>query len=282
MRKLLLFSFALIMFAFDANAQLNTCVPDPIYKDSTFGVFPRPYDPVASPKGGINKSACIGKPYKFVFTGVVPDSLSINALGTKIKVKIDSLILDKKDAGTIVGLPKGITWDCGGGKCKLLPKTQNCVVLYGKVDNAVKPGDFEMKIKMKAYFQTFLGPTTYDVTFPDATLSPGTYILKVEANTSQTCFVVGNEDQYLNVDKINAFPNPTFSDAKIVFSAKEADNFEFLVTDMSGKIVRKEALRVTEGWNEIQFNGATLPEGVYIYYLGNAKGKIANRLTITK
>ena len=280
MRKLLLFFFALTLFSFDTNAQLSSCVPDPLYKDSTFGVFPRPYDPVAYPKGGINKSACIGKPYKFVFTGVVPDSFFVAQLQTTVKV--DSLVLDKKDATTITGLPKGFAWDCSNGKCKFLPKTQNCVVVYGTATTANAPGDYDMKIKMTAYLKTVFGTIPYTISFPDATLAPGKYTIKLEANTSKTCFVVGNEDQYLNVDKINAFPNPTFSDAKIVFSAKEADNFDFLITDMSGRIIRKEALKVTEGWNEIQFNGSALPEGIYIYYLGNAKGKIANRLTISK
>jgi hypothetical protein len=281
MRKLLLFSFALFLFAIDANAQLNSCVPDPLYKDSLFGVFPRPYDPVAYPNGGINKSACIGKPYKFVFTGIIPDSLAVNLFGSQVKLKIDSLTLDKKDATTITGLPKGMNWDCGNKKYTFLPKSQNCVVVYGTATTANTPGNYEMKIKMKAYVQTLFGPTSQDVEFPGS-LAPGTYTIKLEANNSPTCFVVGNEDQYLNVDKINAFPNPTTSDAKIIFSAKEADNFDFLVTDMSGKIIRKEKINVAAGWNEIQFNGSTLPEGIYIYYLGNEKGKIANRLTISK
>ena len=280
MRKLLLFFFALILFSFDTNAQLSSCVPDPLYKDSTFGVFPRPYDADTYPNGGIKQSACIGKPYKFVFTGVVPDSFYVAQLQTT--VKIDSLVLDKKDATTITGMPKGFSWDCGGGKCKLLPKTQNCVVIYGTANATNAPGDYDMKIKMIAYLKTVFGTIPYTITFPDATLAPGKYTVKLEANSSKTCLVVGNEDQYLNVDKINAFPNPTFSDAKIVFSAKEADNFDFLITDMSGKIIRREAIKVTEGWNEIKFDGSALPEGIYIYYLGNAKGKIANRLTISK
>ncbi len=280
MRKLLLFSFALFLLALDANAQLNSCVPNPLYKDSLFGVFPRPYDPVTYPQGGIDKSACIGKPYKFVFTGVVPDSILVTQLG--IKIKIDSLVLDRKDAATITGLPKGFNWDCGNKKYTFLPKSQNCVVIYGTANNTNTPGNYEMKIKMKAYLQTIFGTTTYDISFPDAQLAPGNYTIKLEDNASKTCFVVGNEDQYLNVDKINAFPNPTTGDAKIVFSAKEADNFDFLVTDTAGKIIRKEKIQVVAGWNEIEFNGSSFPEGIYIYYLGNEKGKVSNRLTISK
>jgi hypothetical protein len=282
MRKSLLIMLSLVAFSFVATAQLNSCVPNPQYKDSLFGVFPKPYDPIVNPKGGINQSACIGKPFKFVFTGIIPDTLAVPLFGQLVKLKVDSLVLDKKDLKTIEGLPSGLKWDCSGGKCKFLPKSQSCIVIYGTADNTNAAKDYELKIKIKAYFQTFLGPTVYDLTFPDANLAPGKYILKLEPNASKTCYAVGNEDQYLNVDKIVAFPNPTLSDAKITFSAKESDDFDFLVTDMNGRIVQRKSVKVTEGWNEILFNGGSLPEGVYIYSLGNAKGKISNRIVIER
>jgi Secretion system C-terminal sorting domain len=281
MRKLLLFATALCFFSTFSYAQLNQCVPDPIYKDSTFGVYPKPKS-ANNPNGGINKSACIGKPFQFSLTGVVPDSLEVTFFGAKVELKLDSIVLDKKNPKTVQGLPSGIAWDCNGGNCKFLPKTQRCIVMYGTADNTNTAKDYPLKITLKAYVQTFLGPQAVDVNYPDANLAPGEYTLKLEPNASKTCFAVGNEDQLDNVDKINFYPNPTNSDAVISFSAKEADNYTFMVTDMSGKMVQTRPINVTEGWNEVLFDGATLPTGMYIYYIGNEKGRVANRFTITR
>ena len=110
MKKIILFLATCFLFSNTIKSQTNSCVPDLKYKDSLFGVYPRPYEPIIYPNGGINKSACIGKPYNFVFTTVVPDSLIVPVLG---KVKIDSIILDKKNLNTVMGLPIGLTWDSG-------------------------------------------------------------------------------------------------------------------------------------------------------------------------
>jgi hypothetical protein len=247
-----------------------------------FGVFPRPYDPVTYPTGGIDKSACIGKPFQYVFTGVVPDSLEVNVLGSKLKVKIDSLSLDKKNASTITGLPKGMSWNTPAKNGTFLPKSQNCVVVFGTADNTNKVGDYEMKINMVAYIVTFLGPLTYNLSFPDANLAPGKYTIKLEAATAKTCYVVGNEDQYLNVDKLAIFPNPTSDVSKIVFSAKEEDRFEFVVTDVNGRVYQRQNINVAAGWNEIPLDASNLANGVYFYYLGNQKGKIVEKLTVNR
>ncbi len=279
--KRLLLSTLLFCFGVTAlMAQLGSCKPDPKYKDSLFGVFPRPYDPVSSPKGGIDKSACIGKPYQFVFTGVVPDTLTVNQFGSTFKLKVDSLKIDKADPTAVEGLPKGLNWDCGTPNCLFKPKNQNCVVIFGTATNANAPKDYDLKIKMKAYLQSFLGPITYDISFPDPSLFPGKYTLKLEPNTSKTCYVVGNEDQYINVDKVNIFPNPATDVAKITFSAQNADRFDFILTDLNGRVFRQEKRNVAAGWNEFNLDCSNLADGMYIYYIGNEKGKIANRLMI--
>jgi hypothetical protein len=129
---------------------------------------------------------------------------------------------------------------------------------------------------------TFLGPLTYNLSFPDANLAPGKYTIKLEAATAKTCYVVGNEDQYLNVDKLAIFPNPTSDVSKIVFSAKEEDRFEFVVTDVNGRVYQRQNINVAAGWNEIPLDASNLANGVYFYYLGNQKGKIVEKLTVNR
>lgn len=259
-----------------ASAQ---CVPDPIYKDSTFGVYPRPYDPVAFPSGGIKQSACIGKPYKFVFTVKVPDSVAVPQLGG-LKLKLDSIKLDKKKAGTVTGLPVGISYDCNTPNCTFAAKTSGCTYLYGVAANSNTAGDYEIGIKLTAYFSTFLGPITYELNAKD--LATGKYILKLEPNNASSCFVSSIKDQNENISFINAKPNPATDFTTISFYAQEDENLDFIVADMSGKVVYKENRAAQHGINTLDLNTSNLTEGVYIYYLNSKQGRIANRLVISK
>lgn len=259
-----------------ASAQ---CIPDPIFKDSAFGVYPRPYDPAIFPNGGIKQSACIGKPYKFVFTVKVPDSVAVPQLGG-IKLKLDSIKLDKKKATTITGLPVGISYNCNTPNCTFASKTTGCTFLFGSATSANTAGDYEIGIKLTAFFTTFLGPITYEINAKD--LAAGKYILKLEPNNSTACFVSSIKDQNENISFINATPNPATDFTTISFYAVENEALDFIVSDMSGKIVHKESREAQHGINTLDFNTSNLSEGVYIYYLNSKQGRVANRLVINK
>ena len=279
MKKLLLFALLFCLMNTMANAQ---CIPDPIYKDSSFGVYPKPYEPTLNPKGGINKSACIGKPYKYIFTAKIPDTTNVNTPFGPVLAKIDSVKLDKKDPATIQGLPVGITYACDPPNCVFFPKKPACLYLYGTATAANKAGDYELKITTKGFVNVAGFSTSAAISFPDKTIAPGTYILKLEPTTSTTCFVSDAKDKNENIVHIGANPNPTNDFTTIAFYALAQDKFEFVVMDMTGKIVHQENRSVEAGINTINFDAANLAAGVYIYYLGNNKGKATNRLVVNR
>ena len=68
MIKKIISSGSLFVVFFSVMAQTPACIPNPLYKDSSSGVYPLPYDATLNPKGGIDKPACIGKPYEYVLT----------------------------------------------------------------------------------------------------------------------------------------------------------------------------------------------------------------------
>jgi hypothetical protein len=277
MKKILLFSLICLMANTFVSAQ---CIPDPIYKDSTFGVYPKPYDKDKYPQGGINKSACIGKPFKFIFTAKIPDTTVISQFGFQIPAKIDSVKLDKNDPLTVEGLPKGLTYACDPPNCVFFPKKPACLYIYGTATAVNTAKDYELKIKTIGYINIGLGPITYPLSFPDKNIAPGSYTLKLEPNNSTTCFVTGAADQNENIVHISAYPNPTNDFTTISFYALDKDIFDFVVTDLTGKVVFKETRNVEQGINSIEFEVSNYPAGAYIYYLGNNKGKTTNRLIV--
>jgi Secretion system C-terminal sorting domain len=277
MKRILLFVFVCLMASSFVSAQ---CKPDAIYKDSTFGVYPKPYDAATNPKGGINKSACIGKPYKFVFTAKIPDTTTVTQFGLKLQARIDSVRLDKNDPTSIQGLPVGMSYACNPPNCVFYPKKPACLYMYGTATNANKAGDFELKIKTIAVLDIGLGPITYPLSFPDKNIAPGTYILKLEPALSTTCFVSGTTDKYENITYISANPNPTTDLTKIAFYMVENDVLDFIVTDITGKKVHQETRNAEHGINTIDFDASKLNAGIYIYSLGNQKGRVTNRLVV--
>ncbi len=279
MKKILLFSLICLM----ANAYVSAqCTPNKVYQDSTFGVYPRPYDPVVYPKGGIEKSACIGKPYKYILTAKVPDSITVTQFGFPLSLKMDSIKLDPKNPKTVQGLPVGMTFGCNPPSCVFGAKSLGCLYLYGTATSANAAGDYDLKLEMTAYVNSALGALSQKVTFPDATLAPGKYTLKLLPANGTTCFVSDAKDKNENIVHIGASPNPTNDLTTISFYALEQDKFDFVVTDMTGKIVYQENRSVEAGINSIDFDASNLSAGVYMYFLGNNKGKATNRLVVNR
>ncbi|MGB5026097.1 MAG: hypothetical protein WBO44_12155, partial [Saprospiraceae bacterium] len=77
------FYLIILNFFIVCSVQSQNCLPDSIYRDSSAGVYPKPVSPT-NPNGGITKKACINKPYEFVFTVVVPDTVLVPAFPSPI------------------------------------------------------------------------------------------------------------------------------------------------------------------------------------------------------
>lgn len=278
MKKIL---FLIIVFCLTQVLVFAQCVPNQQYKDSTFGVYPKPYQAQTNPNGGIKESACIGKPYKTILTAKVPDSIAVAQLGG-LRIPLDSVKLDKKATTTIQGLPVGMTYGCNPPNCVFASKSLGCVTVFGTASNVNAAGDYDVKIELIAYASTFLGPFSTKITYPDATLAPGKYTIKVEGNSSTSCFVSDLNEKSENVISISASPNPTSGLTNIKFYALEDADFELLVSSVEGKIVYKAGHRVTQGLNSVQFDASGLDTGVYIYYIGNSKGKATGRIVVSE
>jgi hypothetical protein len=266
--------FVAIICAFgsiQANAQ--ACTPNPLYRDSTVGVYPSPVT-AANPNGGINKVACIGKPYSFVFTVKISDTITVPAIG---KIPLDSLTM--ATTGAIEGMPAGLSYACSPANCIFRKNTSGCIVIQGTPTTANAVRLYPLKITGKAFSSaiSFLFPNGYTATFP-GDLFPGSYELKLLANNDPGCVSATNDLK--EVSNFTAFPNPTNGKTIITIESSVSDKFEFSLTNMMGQRLETRTLNVQVGTSAFEFDASQLPNGIYMYALSKGSRVVSNKLIV--
>ncbi len=246
-----------------------SCTPNAIYKDSLFGVYPKPYDAVLNPTGGITKVACVGKPYVYTLTAKIPDTLSYSGIPIPIySIKIKS----------VKGLPTGLSYGCNKANCDYKPKDLGCVNLYGTVADTVKPRDFPLAISLSA--ATLLG--TIDLDYPGPLLPiPGTYTLKVVAKNSPLCTVAA-EDLSQEIVYLSHAPNPASDKVTFFISSEQKADYTLKIVDMTGKVLHRELLSLHSDLNTVEYDASPLSNGLYFYSISNEKGTMTRKLVVQK
>ncbi|MEP7269816.1 MAG: hypothetical protein ABI844_19525, partial [Saprospiraceae bacterium] len=104
--------------------QNPVCIPNPLYKDSTAGIYPRPYND-STKTGGIDRVACIDEDFEFPLTVNIPDMVTVTLAGAPITLSLESAKLDTVKA--VKGLPVGIKYYCNPATCEMKKNTLGCV-----------------------------------------------------------------------------------------------------------------------------------------------------------
>lgn len=248
----------------------QVCEPDETYADTT-GVFPPPFDIDSCPDCGITDTACIGNDYVFIFTIAVGETIEIVP---GFPQALDSVVvLD------ITGLPVGINYACNPSSCVFPQQFLGCAVLSGIPTAANAPGDYSLEISTEVY--TGGSPLPIPITFPNALIAPGEYILRLEADGHPNC-LVGTNDILESQVELKNVPNPTNGWTQIQISSQISDDFELNVVDLMGKSIYTEKIKVNEGNNYFDFDGTDLPDGIYIYSIGNNLGVVSKKMIINK
>jgi hypothetical protein len=269
----LLFIASICVFsAIQAKAQ--ACQPSAQYRDSLVGVYPSPVT-AANPNGGITKAACIGKPYSFIFTVKIADTIA--ALGQR--VPLDSLTM--ATTGAVAGMPTGLTYACNPPNCVFKKSTTGCVIIQGTpaASNTIKT--YPLVISGKAFSAGsiigLLYPNGYPADFPGA-LFPGEYNLKLLATNDPGCISATNDLK--EVSNFTASPNPTNGKTIITIESSVTDNFEFTLTNVMGQRLESRILNVQAGTSAFQIDASKLPNGIYIYALSKGSRVVSNKLIV--
>ncbi len=270
--KQLLLLFILSILTLQLSSQ--ACMPDPIYADSTVGVYPPPMN-AANPNGGITESACINKEYEFVFTFVIPDTVDL--FGNQYT--LDSVLVEPDG---VIGLPIGIDYACNPSACTFTPDdTIGCLVIRGTATSDNTIGDYDLQIKTMIYSSLgFPVPVTFpNNLFPGA---DGLYTLTLEEETSMNCFVVSTENYLSENVFISNSPNPFGELTNFEVHSKVNEILNFQVFDMLGNLVHQDRIEIFQGANNFVFDGSRLSNGIYTYSLNDGKATLTGKMVVSR
>lgn len=273
------FSFVLIsLFAFTTiHLDAQNCQPNPIYADSTFGIYPLP-DLVDSPVSSLN-AGCVNSYYEQLFTVAVPDSMTFSFNGSTVDLELISMLID-----SIKGLPPYTNYTCEPPSCFFEQSTVGCVLYYGI---PVEGGVYEPIIytSVISHIGTQL---TLPINFPGQSsdaieIFPGQYKIRIcsEANCGEC--TVSTDDVFVSQVSVQQnIPNPFNSTTTIIIDAESSGKFDFKVFDLTGKMIHQKQVMMIAGENIITFDGSQLQSGIYLYAIGQGNNIATNRMIISK
>ncbi|MEM9888115.1 MAG: T9SS type A sorting domain-containing protein [Bacteroidota bacterium] len=268
----LTYTFIIFLLTFGLASAQAPCMPDPAFAD-TIGVFPPPFDSIAEdPIGGIEEVACLNRPYEFVFTLSLGDSLRVPGLGAFI---IDSIVLRSEDA--ISGLPSGLNYSCGTENCTFYRDSSGCVVITGTPDASNDLGEYPLTIS-GTFHSGFL---VLEETVPGP-LFPGVYSLVLEANDSEACTTSSVRLVKRSGMQMSISPNPVFGTAQLKLNLPASGVYEYRIYNMLGKEVFSKSAQLSAGRHQYDLDLSFLSNGLYLYSLNDGKNQITKRLMVRR
>ncbi|HSN08092.1 MAG TPA: T9SS type A sorting domain-containing protein [Hanamia sp.] len=80
-------------------------------------------------------------------------------------------------------------------------------------------------------------------------------------NYSNVVLIKGNKINALSLNAV--YPNPAKDKLNLIISSPVNNNINVIITDLAGKIVRRQAFSILNGGNNLDFDVSTLPAGSY-------------------
>ena len=73
---------------------------------------------------------------------------------------------------------------------------------------------------------------------------------------------------------MEAWPNPTHGSVNFRYSLPSNQSVKLRITDLTGKVVERQVLSASEGWNQLEIDLATEAPGVYFATLRTEVGLV--------
>lgn len=251
MRTLLLATLA----AASINA-FSQCIPNQLYADSVYGVWP---DTTENFIGGM-----VGAPYSDTLNVLVPtDAGLINPLFSGFD--IDSVALVQ-----LTGLPPGITVTCNSqttAACTYLASQVGCGLLEGV---PTQTGTFDITIEVTAYARIFGTTQAVPQTFVG-------YSITIADNT----VAVENNDP-AELGRVQNVPNPFADRTMIEFGLSKASTAKIQVFNLVGEKLWSRTVQAKAGINRVPFEVNELENGIYIYHVEAAGTTYTGRMMVNR
>ncbi len=256
MKKLLLAS-VLVIAAASASGQ--ACVPNPLYADSVFGVWP---DTTTNFAPGI-----VGVAYSQTLDLIVPQDAG------DVDPQFAGVLLDSVALSTvtgITGLPPGLSVACASqttAPCTYLTGQLGCGIITGTPTTA---GVYPLTLTVTAYASLFGTVLPIDQSF-------GGYSITITEGG------VGiSEVGLAALGGVRNVPNPFASRTTIEFQLGAVSQVEVRVFNLLGEELFAQTVQGKAGVNRVPFEAGTLPDGVYLYKVQSGKDTFTGRMVLNR
>lgn len=251
MKKTLL-CLVTVLSGIGASAQ---CTPNPLYTDSIFGVWP---DTTENFAAGV-----LGQFYSDTLNLLIPQDAE------QIDPDYPAVDIDSIQLVTVQGLPPGLAINCNSqtaGPCTYLPSQLGCGLIEG---TPTATGTYPIQLDVLAWF-TFLFPQSQAVSFT------GYEIVVADNNTA----VIGLSNA--GITNVRNVPNPFTARTTIEFASGKAGLARVRVFNLVGEEMWDEMIQTKVGPNKVLFDGASFPEGVYLYKIEAGTESYTGRMALQR
>lgn len=246
MMRSVLCALALSLFTLAANAQ---CTPDPLYADSTFGIWP-------NPDQGFPEAE-VGAAYETVLQLKVPSD------GGEIDPTYSGVGVHKLEIASVNNMPDGLSYDCDNVDCEWLGGQQGCIRIFG---TPTETGTFTIEVVVTGY-STF-APTVPLVNYP----FDGYSLTVVDSNTA----VIGKSTPTFEVRKVTQ----QGSRVQVAYQSQQAGATTIQLFDLLGKPVATQTTNNGTGNNVAYLDVSAVPAGIYFVSVQQNGQRITKRLML--
>ena len=247
MKNFIIITFCLFSFSFTHSQ----CVPDPIYADSTFGVWPTPQTNFSDGDIGVFYD-------EVVYFKVPRDAGNIDSLYAG--QLIDSIILS-----SVTNLPPGLSFQCDIPSCTWNFDSVGCASISG---TPTTNGSYQISLDATVWTEIFLTPFPVPYSFNGYTINIG--------STSSNSLGAG----FSNLTLENPIPNPSDNSTNIGFKSLNSENISFEITNLIGEVILQDYFISNVGMNNISVNTSIYTNGVYLYSISNGLARSTKRLIV--
>jgi len=238
----------------------SPCVPDAIYSDSTWGIWPDSTENFVSGDSGTY--------YEQIVNFKLPtDAGDLDPIYSGYD--IDSVSLASVD-----GIPPGISFSCNTSNCSWLGGEQGCATISG-IPTA--NGTYPINLLIKGCVTFSIIPGTPGLVICD-TAEFTNYVIQIGPVTT-----VGIETSELTNSSLKlkkAFPNPSNLSTNIQYETIKSENVSFEMTNLLGESIINSNIISKIGLNSILVNTSDLSNGIYLYSISNGKTRSTKRLIV--
>tara|TARA_B100000902_G_scaffold389856_1_gene437746 strand:+ start:17488 stop:18333 length:846 start_codon:yes stop_codon:yes gene_type:complete len=269
---------------FVVNFSFSQCVPNSIYQDSSYSIWPDTIEnlPIAIPGVFYEAILDIKTPSTLLeATGGDSSILYLDTVifGQQVNQFLGNWPVDSMELVSASGFPTGIVFGCENS-CVIPGSTLTCAYLNGTTNDPL--GVYPIVLEINVYTHGIVDLGLLQLPYSTDLYSALGYYenlpgYKIIVDNSANSFELISSSEYKLFQNT---PNPSNGNSEIVFYAPNQTEIEFFILDIYGRKILSEIILPNKGLNTIKIS-EDLSNGIYTYQISSKDKQLSKRMVIS-